>query len=238
MKNISVILATYNECDFIQPLIEELYKKIPKNLEVIVVDDNSTDGTAEIVKKLQYENLVLIERKKRGLASAFHRGIIESSGEILCWMDADMTMPVDTLVKLIATLDKADIAVGSRYAKGGSDNRAPIRTLSSKIINSFANIVLGGGIKDYDSGFVAIKKDVFNYITIMPYGYGDYFIEFIFDAYKAGLNIEEVGYAFRDRTKGVSKSLPNISSFLYTGSKYIIRILKIKILSIIRSLSN
>jgi len=223
-SKVSVVIATYNERENIAELVASLYRQIEPPLEVIVVDDNSPDGTAEVVAGLEYPGLVLIRRKVRGLATAFHRGILESTGDIVCWMDADMTMPVEVLKKMIDCLDQYDIAVGSRYAPGGSDNREPIRVLASKAINGLARLVLGGHIKDCDSGFVALRRDVFNSVTLIPYGYGEYFIEFLYDAQRHGLKIIEVGYAFRDRSRGVSKSMPSLWAFFCTGLRYVFRI--------------
>lgn len=225
---VSIVLATYNEREHIGDLITEIFDKIEPPVEVIVVDDDSKDGTADIVDSLKYESIVLIRRKVRGLASAFHRGIIESTGEIVCWMDADMCMPVDVLRKMIDCLDSCDVAIGSRYAEGGSDNRALIRVLSSKAINGFARFILGGDVKDYDSGFVALKRDVFNWITLVPFGYGEYFIEMVYDIQRCGLHVVEIGYDFRDRVKGTSKSLSSLGAFIYTGMHYGLRILTIK----------
>ncbi|MBN2499428.1 MAG: glycosyltransferase [Anaerolineales bacterium] len=227
-SKVSIVLATYNEKEHIEGMIASLYETIAQPLEVIVVDDASPDGTAEIVAGLDYPNLVLIRRKARGLAAAFHRGILESTGDIIGWMDADMTMPADVMRQLVHKLDEYDIAVGSRYAEGGSDNRHPMRVNSSRLINWLARTVLGGGIGDYDSGFVAIRRSVFDCVTLIPYGYGDYFIEFLYDAYKSGLKIVEVGYAFKDRAVGISKSAPSLVSFFVTGMGYIIRIFALR----------
>lgn len=227
-KKISIVIPTYNEKEHIADLVANLYKTIEAPLEVIVVDDDSPDGTADIVAGLDYPELKLIRRKVRGLASAFHRGILESTGDIIGWMDADQTMPPEVMKKLIAQLDKNHIAIGSRYVEGGSDNRHRFRTLASELINGLAQVVLGGGIKDYDSGFIAIRREVFDYVTLMPYGYGDYFIEFLYDAYRADLDIIEVGYAFRDRSVGISKSAPSVIAFLLTGMRYVLRIITLR----------
>jgi dolichol-phosphate mannosyltransferase len=198
-------------------------------LEIIVVDDDSRDGTPEIIEELGRPNVTLIRRKVRGLASAFHRGILESTGEIVCWMDADLTMPVEVLVKMIAKLDEYHIAIGSRYAEGGSDNRQWVRVTASRFINWFARTLLGGTVKDYDSGFVALRREVFDTVTIIPIGYGEYFIEMVYDAYRSGLKIVEVGYAFKDRASGLSKSMPSLWSFFKTGLRYIKRIVSLRL---------
>jgi dolichol-phosphate mannosyltransferase len=226
---VSIIVPTYNEKEHITALIEALYAAIPAPLEVIVVDDASPDGTADLVAALQYPSLRLIRRKARGLAAAFHRGILEARGDILGWMDADMTMPAAVMNQLIEQLDHDHIAIGSRYVEGGSDNRHPVRTLASRAINALARIVLNNAVRDYDSGFIAIRREVFDYVTLIPFGYGDYFIEFIYDAHRAGLRIKEVGYAFRDRSVGVSKSAPSLISFFITGLRYILRIFSLRL---------
>ena len=225
---VSVILATYNEKEHILLLIRELTQKITQTLEIIVVDDHSEDGTAELVAGLADPRVILIQRKVRGLASAFHRGIIESTGEIICWMDADMCMPVDTLIQMIERLKECDLAIGSRYAPGGVDDRPPLRVWSSRFINGVARLVLGGQVRDYDSGFVALHRRVFNSVTLIPFGYGEYFIEMIYDATRKGMKICEVGYYFRDRAEGVSKSIPNVFRFFVTGSHYLFRILTLR----------
>lgn len=226
---ISVILPTYNEEENIVRLIEELLTEIESPVEIIVVDDNSEDGTADIVEALRNPNIVLIRRKERGLASAFNRGIIESKYGIVCWMDADMSMPAHVLAKMIKCLDCHDMAIGSRYVEGGSDDRSPLRVLSSRLINGFARLVLGGHVRDYDSGFVALRRKVFDTVTVIPFGYGEYFMELVYDAQRKGLSLVEVGYSFKDRTVGYSKSFPSLLTFIKTGMHYIFRIITIRI---------
>ncbi len=228
-SKVSIVIPTYNEKEHIVSLIASLEHEIQPPLEIIVVDDNSPDGTADLVAGIENNAVILIRRKARGLAAAFHRGILESTGDIIGWMDADMTMPAEVMNKLIAELDKAEIAIGSRYVEGGSDNRHWLRTYASRAINWLARFVLGGPIRDYDSGFIAIRREVFDYVTFIPFGYGDYFIEFIYDAYRAGLKIKEVGYSFKDRTLGISKSAPSLIRFLITGFRYALRIFSLRI---------
>lgn len=228
-SKVSIVVPTYNEREHIADLVASLYANIQAPLEVIVVDDASPDGTADIVASLDYSGLRLIRRKARGLAAAFNRGIIESTGDIIGWMDADMTMPAPVMNQLIEQLDEYHIALGSRYVEGGSDNRHPLRTAASRAINWLARTVLGGPVRDYDSGFVAIRREVFDYVTIIPFGYGEYFIEFLYDAYRSGLRIKEVGYAFRDRSVGVSKSAPSLIAFFVTGFRYVLRIFSLRI---------
>jgi dolichol-phosphate mannosyltransferase len=160
----------------------------------------------------------------RGLASAFNRGILESRGAIVGWMDADMCMPPAMLPGMVAELDRHDVVVGSRYAPGGRDDRAWLRVAASRLINGLATAVLGYGIRDYDSGFVVLRRTVFDRVSLIPTGYGAYFMEFLYACRRKGLTVKEVPYTFRDRQKGVSKSAPSLLRFLSTGLQYVTRI--------------
>jgi len=222
---VSIILATYNERENIADTINSIFEHVKDPAEVIVVDDDSSDGTWQLVQGLNDPRVVLIRRvDTRGLASAFNRGIIESRGAIVGWMDADMCMPPSLLPAMIDKLTKYDIVVGSRYVAGGIDDRATLRVISSRMINGLAGVVLGYGIKDYDSGFVVLRRTVFDKVSIIPTGYGAYFMEFLYTCRKKGLSVLEVPYVFRDRAKGVSKSAPSLYRFFKTGMQYVIRI--------------
>ena len=222
---VSIVLATYNERENILDTISSIFEHVKDSVEVIVVDDDSSDMTWKLVEEHKDPRVKLIRRvDTRGLASAFNRGIIESRGEIVGWMDADMCMPPSLLPEMIKKLDEYDIVVGSRYAPGGIDDRALLRVASSRLINGLATKVLGFGIKDYDSGFVVLKRSVFDKVSIIPTGYGAYFMEFIYTCRKKGLTVYEIPYVFRDRAKGVSKSAPSILKFFRTGMQYVSRI--------------
>jgi dolichol-phosphate mannosyltransferase len=222
---VSIVLATYNERENIVDTIQSIFEHVKDPVEVIVVDDDSVDQTWHLVESLGDPRVVVIRRvDTRGLASAFNRGIIESRGEIVGWMDADMCMPPSMLPAMIDKLNDHDIVVGSRYASGGKDDRAALRVISSRLINGLAGMVLGYGIKDYDSGFVVLRRTVFNKVSIIPTGYGAYFMEFLYTCRKKGLTVYEMPYLFRDRAKGISKSAPSIFKFFKTGMQYVIRI--------------
>ena len=184
---VSIVLATYNERENIVDTIQSIFEHVKDPVEVIVVDDDSADQTWQLVESLGDPRVVVIRRvDTRGLASAFNRGIIESRGEIVGWMDADMCMPPSMLPAMVDKLNEHDIVVGSRYAPGGKDDRAPLRVISSRLINGLAGLVLGYGIKDYDSGFVVLRRTVFNKVSIIPTGYGAYFMEFLYTCRKKG----------------------------------------------------
>ena len=158
---ISIILATYNEKENILDTIHGVLEHIQDPLEIIVVDDNSPDETWRIASAINDPRIKVLRRvATRGLASAINRGIFELRGTIVCWMDADMSMPPSMLPAMIKKLNEYDIVIGSRYIAGGVDDRARIRVWSSWLINHFASLVLGYGIKDYDSGFIALRRNV------------------------------------------------------------------------------
>lgn len=222
---VSVVLATYNERENILDTIGEIFRHVQESVEVIVVDDDSPDETWKLVSDLNDPRVKVIHRvSTRGLASAFNRGIIESRGQVVCWMDADMCMPPAMLPDMIDRLKDYDIVIGSRYVEGAKDDRTPLRVLSSRMINGLATLVLGYGIRDYDSGFVVLRRTVFDKVSIIPTGYGAYFIEFIYTCRRKGLTVYEKPYVFRDRAKGISKSAPSLWKFFTTGMQYVMRI--------------
>lgn len=224
---VSIILSTYNERDNILETIGNIFHHVPEPLEIIVVDDDSPDRTWKLVDDLNDPRVKLIRRVgARGLASAFMRGIIESQGDIIGWLDADMCMPPRILPEMIEKLGQHDVVIGSRYADGGEDLRHPLRVYASRLINALATFILGYGIKDYDSGFVVLRRSVFDKVLPTPKGYGEYFIEFIYRCCKKRLRVCEIGYSFIDRQKGVSKSFPSLLGFFSLGTKYVLRIIR------------
>ncbi len=220
-KRVSVILPVYNERENIEELVRQVYNHTRNDLfEVIVVDDNSPDGTADAVKKLQkrYKNLRLVNRKnEKGLPSAIWRGIQESSGNIVVWLDGDLSHPPKYIPEMLKYSGDYDIVCASRYVDQGKDARSFIRVSASKIINILAYVLLGLKVKDLTSGFYAVKKDVFRKVRIMQTGFAEYCIRFTYDSVKSGFKIKEVPYISPDRKKGVSKTQRNFFRFLRDG---------------------
>jgi len=222
---VSIVLATFNERENILDTIRGIFGNLGDSTEVIVVDDDSPDGTWKLAQDLNDPHVKVIRRVgTRGLASAFNRGILESRGAIVGWMDADMCMPPAMLPGMVAELDEHDVVVGSRYAPGGRDDRAWLRVAASRLINGLATTVLGYGIRDYDSGFVVLRRTVFDKVSLIPTGYGAYFMEFLYTCRRKGLTVKEVPYTFRDRQKGISKSAPSLLRFFSSGLQYVTRI--------------
>jgi dolichol-phosphate mannosyltransferase len=227
IKLVSIILATYNESENIRGTISAIFTSLPDPMEIIVVDDNSPDLTWKIASEVGDPRVKVIRRvKTRGLASAINRGVIESQGEVLGWMDADLCHPPSLLHAMLAALDDCDVVIGSRYIRGGKDDRDPSRVSTSRFINRLASLVLNHGILDYDSGFILMHRYVLDSVSLTPSGYGAYFIQFIYACCRKGLKVIELPYTFTERTRGVSKSNKNLVQFGLAGLGYITTILK------------
>lgn len=228
---ISIVLATYNESTNIRRMIEELLRAAPAQMEVIVVDDDSPDLTWQAAESLGRPEVRVVRRAgERGLASAFSRGIVEARGDFIGWMDADLGMPPSLLPALYRAVAEEgfDAAVGSRYAEGGRDDRSPVRVLSSRLINTLAGALLGRDFKDYTSGFALVKRSVLDAVPLAPGVYGEYFIEFIHRARRGGFAVREIGYHFRERTAGTSKTTSGGFGFLRKGLAYVLRIFQVR----------
>lgn len=223
-KKVSIILSTYNEASVIENTISEIFKYV-NNVEIILVDDNSPDGTLEKAKKIDNLNLKIFSRKSRGLASAFSLGLINSSGDIVGWIDSNMGILAKQLPGMIEKLSSHDIVVLSRYVDGGKDERSKFRVLSSKVINLACRIILSKEIKDYTSGVFVMKRNVLSTVVPISYGHGEFFIEFIYKAYKKGLNIIELPYIHPKDIEGMSKTATNIFRFSTLSFNYFTRII-------------
>lgn len=226
---ISIILPTYNEKENIRDAITEIINVLGDPIEVIIVDDDSPDQTWNISSEMDDDRVIAIRRRNtRGLASAINRGIIESRGDIIGWMDADLSHPPSMLPQMLKALGQHDAVIASRYVEGGKDDRPFLRVFTSRLINGLASLVLGYGVKDYDSGFILMRRRVLDQVTFMPTGYGSYFIELVHACCRKGLSVHEVPYVFTDRTKGQSKSATSLLQFFIAGMRYVIRIFAVR----------
>ena len=223
----SIILCTYNEEKYIEKTIVELEKNI-LNLELVIVDDNSSDGTTEIIKRLNKDNKykAVFRKKSRSLASAFVRGIIESTGEYIGWVDTNMSELAPKFNFMIKELESDnDLVILSRYIEGGGDKRTFIRSLGSKYFNILARIVLRVPIKDLTNSVFIMKRKVMDEVTFLGYGHGEFFIEFLYNTHMKGFKIKEIPHVQeKDEDKENSKSAPSVMRFIYHGTMYVIRV--------------
>ena len=229
---ISVVLPSYNERENIVEAIERISKTLGDDLlEIIVVDDNSPDGTWKLVEELNHPKVKLIHRiTEKGLASALAAGTGEAKGDIVVWMDSDLGLPPEVIPRLVEKLESHDVAVGSRFVAGGKDVRKMWLTICSRIINFVAQIFLGFHIKDYTSGFIAVRREVFKKVKINPRGFGEYFIEFVYKCSNNNFNVIEVGYVYGNRSGGKSKSSTNLLVFLKLGLQYLLKIITLRLM--------
>jgi dolichol-phosphate mannosyltransferase len=238
LPDVSVILPTYNEKDNIEPLIRTVLKNTPRRAEVIVVDDDSPDGTWRLVERLakKNKNIRLLRRtKERGLTSALRDGIRLSRGRVCVWMDCDLSMPPEKIPELLAKLKQGnDIVVGSRYLKGGGveiisggpDSLTAF--LFSMFLNRYLRFVLGSWFTDWTSGFIAVRREVLENIPLSG-DYGDYFIDLVYRARKMGYRLSEIPYLCRARRAGTGKTFVNPFDFLKKGWRYIILPLRLRL---------
>lgn len=210
-----VIIPTYNEKENIEKMIRKVFSlKTPFHL--LIVEDNSPDGTAAIVKELMNEfpeQLHILERKgKLGLGTAYIAGFnwaLQHQYEYIFEMDCDFSHNPDDLERLHeAALNGADLAIGSRYITGINVVNWPLgRVLMSYFASMYVRIVTGMNVQDTTAGFKCYKRKVletidFEKIKLVGYGFQ---IEMKFTAYKFGFNIKEVSIVFTDRQEGTSK---------------------------------
>ena len=219
MKSVSIILPTYNEAGNIIKLIKAIIKNIKKtNLqpEIIVVDDNSPDGTADEVLKLTKKLPVklLIRKNQRGLATAIALGVKKSTGNIVVLMDADFNhQPKDVSRLLKPIIDNhADLVIGSRYISGGGMHVSEANKLQfflSKYGNFFVNrFLLNLPVHESLSGFIALKRTILTRLdsSVIFQGYGDYCIRLLYQAHQQGFKIVETPVVYGQRRWGQSKT--------------------------------
>lgn len=208
-----VIIPTYNECENIGRLIPKVLNQ-DSSVEVLVVDDNSPDGTAEIVEQLAAATtrIDLIKRPgKMGLGTAYVAGYkyaLERGFECVLGMDADFSHDPDEIPNFIAAAEEADLVQGSRYLNGVNVINWPIQRLFlSCFANFYARIITGLPIRDSTGGFRLIKCDTLRNINldrIKSNGYS-FQIEMAFKIWKKGFTIKEIPIIFYERAQGKSK---------------------------------
>lgn len=221
MSDSLVIIPTYNEIENVERILRKVFS-LEKQFDVLVIEDNSPDGTAVVVKKLMLEfpeRLYIEERKgKLGLGTAYIHGFkwaLNHKYEYIFEMDADFSHNPDDLIRLYDACANqgADLAIGSRYIKGVNVVNWPMgRVLMSYIASMYVRFVTSLPIMDTTAGFKCYKRSVleninFNKIRCMGYGFQ---IEMKYTAWKMGFKITEVSIIFTDRTAGQSKMSPHI----------------------------
>ena len=210
-----VIIPTYNEKENIENIINAVFA-LPVMFDVLIIDDNSPDGTAAIVERMQKQwdgRLHLLKRSgKLGLGTAYIMGFkwcLNAGYEFIIEMDADFSHPPKKLLELRqACLDGADVAIGSRYVSGVNVVNWPLgRVIMSYYASAYVRIVTGMNVRDTTAGFVCYRRNVLEAIDLDKIRFKGYAfqIEMKFTAFKMGCCIKEVPIIFVNRVLGTSK---------------------------------
>jgi dolichol-phosphate mannosyltransferase len=223
-----IIIPTFNEKENIEKIIRKVFS-LPKDFHILVIDDNSPDGTASIVRKLADEfpdRLFLIERKgKLGLGTAYIHGFkwaLERPYEFIFEMDADFSHDPEDLERLYkaCAIEGADVAIGSRYINGITVVNWPIgRVIMSYYASAYVRMVLGIEIRDTTAGFKCYRRKVLETIQLDKIRFIGYAfqVEMKFNAWKHGFSLKEVPIIFTDRKEGQSKMSTRIFKEAFFG---------------------
>jgi len=225
--NLSIVIPTKNERGNIDRLIQLINKTINENnikSEILVIDDQSADGTIQDVETLQREqnNIKLIQRANYshlfpnypkkwsyiGLGSAHKIGYNLAQGDLIISMDGDLSHHPKEIPKLIKHIENGfDVCVGSRYIGGGGSDKNVINRFISRFGSIYISLICGIKIKDLSTGYRAIKKSIWEQIKNKYYtNDNNFLIESLFYAYKSGAKIAEIPIFFKEREIGESKT--------------------------------
>lgn len=248
---ISIILPVLNEAENLKYLIPRISQKINSlklHYEILVVDDNSTDNTKEILEELVHSNINvyhILRTKENSLPNSIFDGVKHSNFENVMWLDADGSMDENAVEKLLIKFidNNTKVFIGSRFVSGGgykgnkdSEKKNFIKSflnvfnsedsnlaiLLSIIFNKILDSLLMVKVKDLTSGFIVGKKSYFEEEMFKNYIYGEYFISVIVNLYINKIEIEEVGYYCLVRKFGESKSSNSILNMVLLSKPYIL----------------
>ncbi len=234
---VTIILPTYNEKGNIEKLIPALQAVMTHPTEYLVIDDDSPDGTAEAVRALMVniqEIRLIVRTAERGLVTAIQRGIDESRGAIVVWMDCDFSLPPATVPLLVAQITEQgrDAAIGSRYVHGGADETANLQgplvlfqKIATSILNRLTCLIMRADFHDWTSGFIAIRTEVVKSHPLQG-DYGEYFIMLMAGLIRDGYNWVEIPYRNVPRTVGASKTADSLMGLVVRGVRYLIHVFR------------
>ncbi|NOX65300.1 MAG: polyprenol monophosphomannose synthase [Chlorobi bacterium] len=213
MKKVLVIIPTYNERTNIENMIEEVLS-LPGELEILVVDDNSPDGTGEYVKEVSQRDSrvhVLQREGKMGLGTAYVAGfkyMLSNNYDIAVQMDADFSHDPKVIPEFLKSIEENDLVIGSRYIQGVNVINWPMkRLLLSYFANIYTKVITGMPVKDATGGFKCFRREVLESINldnIHSNGYS-FQIEMNFKTFRKGFRCKEIPIIFMDRVEGESK---------------------------------
>lgn len=230
---VSIVLPTYNECDNIVPLVDELRRLFSASgmtYEILVVDDSSPDGTAQVAREAFVDDkgvVVIVRDKTPGLANSIREGIERSHGDVVLVMDTDFNHSAEDALLLCRISSMVDLAIGSRFSFGGGmSNRA--RYYLSYLYNIFLRLSLGTRLDENLSGFFAIRRDALFRLDFdkIFWGYGDYFFRLLLLSQREKLRHVELPVQYGERKGGESKTRPFSIFSAYTREVFYLVYLK------------
>jgi dolichol-phosphate mannosyltransferase len=238
-NRILIFTATYNEVGNISSLLQKIWQEIP-NVDILVIDDNSPDGTGILLDEIASTNnhLTIIRRpRKLGLGSAHHLAMIfafKQGYDVLVTMDADHSHNPADIPRLLEKLPEADFVIGSRYAKGGSCNYSGYRKFLSISANIAARLLLGIPLHEFTTSFRAFRLSALAQVNLVKkhsQGYS-FFMESVYCLHQAGLKLIEVPIDFHARNLGRSK-IPRFE--IVRGILKLLHLVTLRILAKIKS---
>ncbi|MEP7051764.1 MAG: glycosyltransferase [Pseudomonadota bacterium] len=227
-ENLTVILPTLNEVGNLETLITEIGRVAPGS-QVIVVDDNSSDGTPDLVRKIieAKSHVQLIARTvKPCLTDSIQLGIDSATTEYVAWMDADHSHPPSLLIRLFDTARECGCCIATRYAQAEDSfaQRLPkgemLAAGLSAVLNFGVNRMLRLKITDYTSGYIVCRRDLLQKHRLTG-DYGEYFIDLMYYLTRHGVDLKEVYYESPPRMSGESKTGSSLIPLMRRGVKYI-----------------
>lgn len=237
---VSVIMPTLNEAgniaSLIQCTVDEIQKAGIKEIEIIVVDDDSPDRTWEVASGVACPPArveVIRRMENHGLTVSLAAGIQAAKYDVIVWLDCDFSHPPEYIPQMLYMLGQGfDVAVNSRYVLGGEEERTgkggTIQLFLSTLLNWSARILLYPSFADYTSGFVAVRKEVLQVIPLRG-DYGEYFVDFIFRALHKKYRVCELPFAAVPRRSGESKTGSNLLQYIRRGHKYLGTITRLRL---------
>jgi len=242
--DISIVIPVYNEKVNISPLTEELLKTfehLATALEIIYVDDNSPDGTADevICVAEKYPQVRLAQHgKKEGIGAAHHYGYQQAHGKYILCIDADFSQSSKDLLKFIQNLDNGyDLVIGSRYMKEGAQvGKGLVRDLGSRVMNMLTKVLLGIPLADATHTFRGFRRNVFDTVAdkLDEKGHPGFQVQFTFWALKKGYKVKEIPIRFIEREEGRGESKISIRKEVPRFLALIARVLYARVLTQVR----
>ena len=226
---LTMVIPTLNEAGNIETICLSILEHV-KNCKIIVVDDNSSDGTGAVVKQMidAGKPIELIERKtKPCLTKSIEAGVRAAKSPYIGWMDADLSHPPELIPKLLSEAKNSRCAIATRFTQGGSHKKntknspdSALATILSLVMNFLVRKWLNLDVSDYTSGFIVCRSDLLEDHEFVG-DYGEYFIEIVYYLSRHGVKISEVPYHSPPRKWGESKTGPNLRVLFRRGLKYL-----------------